>query len=235
MPDPLLKCTLLTTKPEMFPGPLAHGLCGKALQQGLWKLDTVDITTQASPTWHGVDSTPAGGGPGMVMRADVLDKALKKATQHTTKTPPLLYLTPRGLPLQQKHMLDLASSQEMIVICGRFEGIDQRFIDARGVREVSIGDYILSSGDMAAMVMLDAIVRLLPGVVGHPDSLKEESFAQGLLEHHHYTKPQKWENQEIPAVLLSGNHRNIQQWRQQQSEKLTQTRRPDLWKKYKNV
>jgi tRNA (guanine37-N1)-methyltransferase len=213
----------------MFPGPLAHSLAGKARADGIWALETVDIRDFANDRHRTVDDTPFGGGPGMVMRADVLDAALSAAAAPGMK--PLL-LSPRGAPLSQRRVRELVSQRVVVMICGRFEGIDERLIEDRGIEEISLGDFVLSGGEPAAIALIDACVRLLPGVVGDAVSLAEESFEAGLLEYPHYTRPQLWHGREVPAVLLSGHHEKIREWRRAESERLTRERRPDLWARY---
>ncbi|MFM9864304.1 MAG: tRNA (guanosine(37)-N1)-methyltransferase TrmD [Micropepsaceae bacterium] len=218
--------TVLTVQPEMFPGPLGLSLSGKALAEKRWSLETLDIRKFATTRYGSVDDTPAGGGPGMVMRADILAAAIDSVARDGR---PLILLSPRGRPLTQARARELAQGPGVILICGRFEGVDQRVIDARALEEVSIGDYVLSGGELAAMTLIDAVVRLLPGVVGADASLEEESFENGLLEYPHYTRPQTWEGRDIPAVLTGGHHKKIAEWRRQQSLDLTKSRRPDLW------
>ncbi len=218
--------TILTIQPDMFPGPLGFSLCGKALAENRWSLQTVDIRKFATTRYGSVDDTPAGGGPGMVMRADILAAAIDTVARDDR---PLILLSPRGKPLSQARAHELAKGPGAILICGRFEGVDQRVIEARALEEISIGDYVLSGGELAAMTLIDAVVRLLPGVIGADASLDEESFEQGLLEYPHYTRPQTWEGRDIPAVLTSGHHQKVREWRHAQSLELTKTRRPDLW------
>jgi tRNA (guanine37-N1)-methyltransferase len=220
------RASVLTIFPDVFPGPLGASLAGKALAGGAWSLDVVDIRTFATDKHRTVDDTPAGGGPGMVMKADVLGRAIDATTSDQRSR---LLLSPRGTPLNQTRVEALAAGSGVILICGRFEGIDERVIAARGLEEVSIGDYVLSGGEIAAMAMIDACVRLLPGVMGKPASSAEESFTHGLLEYPHYTRPQTWEGRPIPEVLLSGDHGKIAAWRQAEAERLTRDRRPDLW------
>jgi tRNA (guanine37-N1)-methyltransferase len=220
------RASVLTIFPDIFPGPLGASLAGKALAAGAWSLDVVDIRAFATDKHRTVDDTPAGGGPGMVMKADVLGRAIDATA---TDQRPRLLLSPRGTPLKQPRAEALAAGSGVVLICGRFEGIDERVIAARGLEEVSIGDYVLSGGELAAMVLIDACVRLLPGVMGKPASSAEESFAHGLLEYPHYTRPQTWEDRPIPEVLLSGDHGKIAAWRQAEAERLTSERRPDLW------
>ncbi|CAN7660651.1 tRNA (guanosine(37)-N1)-methyltransferase TrmD [Rhizobium sp. LjRoot254] len=217
--------TVLTLYPEMFPGFLGESLSGKALARGDWQLDTVQIRDFATSKHRNVDDTPAGGGAGMVLRADVLGAAIDSVG---TDERPRLLMSPRGRPLDQARVRELAASNGVVIVCGRFEGVDQRVIDSRGLEEVSIGDYILSGGEPAAQILLDAIVRILPGVMGNPESGTHESFENGLLEHPHYTRPQIFEGMEIPGVLTSGNHAAIEKWRHEEAVKLTSERRPDL-------
>ncbi len=221
------RSTVLTLYPEMFPGHLGLSLAGKALEAGTWSLETVQIRDFATGKHRNVDDTPAGGGPGMVMRADVLARAIDAVSPDSDSRPRLL-MSPRGKPLNQARVRELAAGPGAVIVCGRFEGVDQRVIDARHLEEVSVGDYILSGGEPAAQVLLDAVVRLLPGVMGNEASGEEESFENGLLEHPHYTRPAEWEGRTIPEVLTSGNHAKIAKWRREQAEKLTRERRPDL-------
>lgn len=220
------RATVLTLFPDMFPGPLGFSLAGKALAGGLWSLDAVDIRAHATDKHRSVDDTPAGGGPGMVMKADVLARALDAVE---TDERPRLLMSARGAPLTQQRVENLSKGAGAIVVCGRYEGIDERAIEARGLEEISIGDYVLSGGEIAAMALIDACVRLLPGVMGKEASSAEESFAQGLLEYPHYTRPVLWEDRPIPEVLLSGDHGKIAAWRRAEAERLTRQRRPDLW------
>lgn len=221
------RATVLTLYPEMFPGPLGISLAGKALAEGAWSLETVQIRDYATDKHRMVDDTPAGGGAGMVMKPDVLGRAVDQVADERPK----LFMSPRGKPLTQARVRELAAGPGAILLCGRFEGVDERLIEGRNFEEVSIGDYILSGGETAAIVVLDAIVRLLPGVMGNALSGETESFETGLLEHPHYTKPQEWEGRRIPDVLLSGNHGAIDKWRRAEAERLTRERRPDLWDK----
>jgi tRNA (guanine37-N1)-methyltransferase len=218
---------VLTILPDMFPGPLGASLAGQGLAQGRWRLDVVNIRDFAADRHRSVDDTPAGGGPGMVMRADVLGAAIDGARDARPGLP-LLYPSPRGRPLTQARIRELSAGSGAMLLCGRFEGVDQRLIEARGAEEVSIGDYVLSGGELAAMVLIDASVRLLPGIMGAPDSASEESFENGLLEYPHYTRPREWEGRAIPDVLLSGDHGRIAKWRRLEAESLTRERRPDL-------
>ena len=228
------QAAILTLYPEMFPGPLGISLAGRALAEGKWALDAVQIRDFATDKHRSVDDTPAGGGAGMVMRADVLATALD-ATIAKHPGVPVLAMTPRGAPLTQERVRALAEGPGAIILCGRFEGIDQRLFDARQIEEVSIGDYILSGGEMAALTLLDACIRLLPGVMGAASSGDEESFETGLLEYPHYTRPQEWEGRTIPEVLRSGDHARIAAWRKSQAEAITRLRRPDLWERHGGV
>jgi tRNA (guanine37-N1)-methyltransferase len=221
------RATVLTLYPEMFPAALGLSLAGRALEAGTWSLQAMQIRDFATDKHRSVDDTPAGGGAGMVMRADVLARAIDAASPEGDPRPRLL-MSPRGRPLTQERVRELAAGPGAVILCGRFEGVDQRVIDARQLEEVSIGDYILSGGEVAAHVLLDAIVRLLPGVMGNEASGEEESFENGLLEHPHYTRPQEFEGLPIPEVLTSGNHAKIAKWRRAEAEKLTADRRPDL-------
>jgi tRNA (guanine37-N1)-methyltransferase len=217
----------------MFPGPLGHSLAGKALERGTWSLDVHDIRDHGLGRHRTVDDTPSGGGPGMVMRPDVLAAAIDAAlADPARKGRPLAYLSPRGKVFDQAMARRWAEAGGVTLVCGRFEGVDERVLEARQVEEVSLGDFVLSGGEPAAIVMIDAVVRLLPGVVGDEAVLNEESFADGLLEYPQYTKPQNWEEREIPAVLLSGHHAEIASWRKRKAEDITRSRRPDLWARY---
>lgn len=219
--------TILTLYPEMFPGPLGLSLAGKALAEGSWSLDAVQIRDFATDRHRSVDDTPAGGGAGMVMRADVLARAIDRVLE-TRPEAPLVAMTPRGAPLTQARVRELASGPGVSVLCGRFEGIDERLFEARPIVPMSVGDYVLSGGEIAAFVLLDACVRLLPGVMGAPSSGEEESFEGGLLEYPHYTRPYEWEGRKIPEVLRSGDHARIAAWRRSLAEEQTRLRRPDL-------
>ena len=221
------RATVLTLYPEMFPGALGLSLAGKALEAGSWSLQTVQVRDFGIGRHRAVDDTPAGGGAGMVLRADVLASAIDHAAPPNDPRPKLL-MSPRGRPLTQARVRELAAGPGAVVVCGRFEGVDQRVIEARQLDEVSVGDYILSGGEPAALVLLDAVVRLLPGVMGNDLSGGEESFENGMLEHPHYTRPAEWEGRPIPDVLMSGNHGKIAGWRREQAQRLTAQRRPDL-------
>jgi tRNA (guanine37-N1)-methyltransferase len=225
------RATVLTLFPEMFPGPLGVSLAGKALASGLWALEARDIRDSATDRHRSVDDTPAGGGPGMVMRADVLAVAIDAADIATERPEqrPRLLMSPRGRPLTQSRVAELTAGPGPLIVCGRFEGVDQRVIAARGLEEVSVGDYVLSGGEIAAMALIDACVRLLPGVMGKLASGADESFSDGLLEYPQYTRPQEFEGQPIPEILLSGDHAKVAAWRQAEAEALTRAKRPDLW------
>jgi tRNA (guanine37-N1)-methyltransferase len=226
---PPWRATVLTLFPELFPGPLAASLAGDALERGVWALEAVSIREFGRGRHRAVDDTPAGGGPGMILRADVMGAAIDAASLDHPNVP-RIYLSPRGELLTQATVRELAAGTGVLLVAGRFEGIDERVIAARGLREISIGDYVLAGGELAAMVLLDAVVRLLPGVVGRPASLDEESFETGLLEHPQYTRPRQWEGSSIPEVLLSGDHKKIAEWRRLEAERITRSRRPDLWR-----
>ena len=220
--------TVLTLFPEMFPGPLGLSLAGRALESGLWRLEAVDIRDFATDRHRSVDATPSGGGPGMVIRVDVLAAAID-AVPPAGDPRSLIYLSPRGRPLRQARVRELAAEPGVALICGRFEGLDQRVIEARAIEEVSLGDFVLSGGEPAAIALIDAVVRLLPGVMGKDASGTEESFESGLLEYPHYTRPQTFEGREIPPVLTSGDHKKVEAWRRAEAERTTRERRPDLW------
>ena len=221
------RATILTIFPEMFPGPLAASLAGKALQKGVWALEPIDIREHATDRHRSVDDTPAGGGPGMVMRADVLAASLDAYIAADDPRPRLL-MSPRGKRFSQDYARAFAAGPGLVIVCARFEGVDERVIEARGLCEVSIGDFVLAGGEVAALCLLDACVRLIPGVMGKEESVREESFADGLLEYPHYTRPREWEGRMIPDVLLSGDHAKISAWRRAEAERLTRERRPDL-------
>ena len=224
------RATVLTLFPELFPGPLGASLAGRALTAGTWALDSRNIRDHGIGAHRMVDDTPAGGGAGMVMRADVLAAAIDAAGGADDGRPRLL-MSPRGAPLTQARVRTLAEGPGALIVCGRFEGVDERVIEARGLEEISVGDYVLSGGEIAAMALLDACVRLLPGVMGAVGSAAEESFEHGLLEYPHYTRPAEWEGRAIPDVLVSGHHGRIAEWRRAEAERLTRERRPDLWGK----
>jgi tRNA (guanine37-N1)-methyltransferase len=219
------RASVLTLYPDMFPGFLGDSLSGRALARGDWALDAIQIRDFATDKHRSVDDTPAGGGAGMVLRPDVLTRAIDSVASGGR---PRLLMSPRGRPLTQARVRELAAGEGVVIVCGRFEGVDQRAIDSRGLEEVSIGDYILSGGEPAALILLDAVIRVLPGVMGNPDSGTHESFEHGLLEHPHYTRPQVFEGMEIPEILTSGNHQKIDRWRAEQARALTAERRPDL-------
>jgi tRNA (guanine37-N1)-methyltransferase len=224
------RASVLTIFPDMFPGPLGMSLAGKALAAGLWSLDAVDIRDFATDRHRTVDDSPAGGGPGMVMKADVLARAIDSTADGAR---PRLLMSPRGAPLTQARVEALAHGQGVLIVCGRFEGVDERVIETRALEEISVGDYVLSGGEIAAMALIDACVRLLPGVMGKAASAAEESFAGNLLEHPQFTRPQLFEGRPIPEVLASGDHGKVAAWRRAEAEKLTRARRPDLWAAYR--
>lgn len=226
------RATVLTLYPEMFPGHLRYSLSGKALERGDWSLEAVQIRDFAYDRHRTVDDTPAGGGAGMVLKPDILAAAIDAAAPEGDRRPKLL-MSPRGRPLTQRRVRELAEGEGCLIVCGRFEGVDQRVIEARGLEEVSIGDYVLSGGEPAALTLLDAVVRILPGVMGNALSGVHESFEGDLLEHPHYTRPQVFEGRDIPVVLTSGNHAAIEKWRHERAEELTRERRPDLWAAYR--
>ncbi|MFN3992668.1 MAG: tRNA (guanosine(37)-N1)-methyltransferase TrmD [Tabrizicola flagellatus] len=229
-----LTAKVITLFPEAFPGTLGLSLTGKALDFGLWQLEAIDLRQFGEGKHRNVDDTPAGGGAGMVLRPDVVDAALRHARVGTPVDRarwPVIYLSPRGTPFTQETARRLAKGAGLTLLCGRFEGVDQRVLDHHQVEEISLGDFVLTGGEIAAQAILDATVRLIPGVLGNAASTEEESFSDGLLEHPQYTRPAVWEGQEIPAVLQSGNHAEIARWRRQKAEELTQARRPDLWDK----
>jgi tRNA (guanine37-N1)-methyltransferase len=223
------RATVLTVFPEMFPGPLGMSLAGRGLERGLWAMDVLDIRDFARDKHRSVDDEPFGGGPGMVMRADVVDAALASVEDRPGL---VVYLTPRGRALDQALVRRLAEGPGVSLLCGRYEGIDQRVLDARDVEEVSVGDYVLSGGEPAAIALIDAVVRLLPGIMGNEESPAEESFETGLLEHPHYTRPADWQGRLVPEVLTSGHHEMVRRWRLGEAERITEQRRPDLWARY---
>jgi len=225
---PVWSAIVLTLFPEMFPGPLGHSLAGRGLADGIWTMEAVDIRGYATDKHRTVDDSPFGGGAGMVMRPDVLDAAI------TAKRGPgpLIYFTPRGRLLTQTRVRELAAEPGVTLLCGRFEGVDQRVLDAHEAEEISLGDFVLSGGETAALMLMDAVVRLLPGVTGNQESLEDESFERGLLEYPHYTRPKEWQGRSVPDVLVSGHHENVRLWRQRQAEDVTRRRRPDLWDAY---
>lgn len=227
------RASVLTLYPDMFPGTLGHSLAGRALENGVWDLDVTQIRDFAEGKHKNVDDTPSGGGAGMVLRADVVGRAIDSVSLPDDPRPRLM-MSPRGKPLTQERVREIKDGPGVVIVCGRFEGLDQRVIDARDLEEVSIGDYILSGGEVAAQVLLDAVVRLLPGVMGNDISGETESFETGLLEHPHYTRPAIWAGLSIPDILSSGNHGKVEEWRRKQAEELTKERRPDLWEAYRN-
>jgi len=229
-PTPWRAC-VLTLFPEMFPGPLGVSLAGQGLADGLWSLETVDIRDFASDKHRSVDDAPFGGGPGVVMRPDVVDAAIGSVREKTENLP-FVYLSPRGRPLDQGRVRELVEGPGVVALCGRFEGLDQRVLDAHDLEEISLGDFVLSGGEPAALALIDACVRLLPGIVGSEESLADESFERGLLEYPHYTRPQVWRDRPVPEVLVSGHHEKINAWRQAEAERITKERRPDLWRRY---
>jgi tRNA (guanine37-N1)-methyltransferase len=226
--NPVWRAVVLTLYPRMFPGPLAHSLAGRALDAGIWALETVDIRDFARDKHATVDAAPFGGGPGMVMRPDVVDAALS-ACGKSEPGGPLIYLTPRGAPLGQARVRELAAEATVTLLCGHFEGVDERVLEAHQPEEISLGDFILSGGEPAALALIDACVRLLPGVIGAEQSLDEESFDGDLLEYPHYTRPREWQGRMVPEPLLSGHHERIKAWRRDAAERITRERRPDLW------
>ncbi len=229
---PLFTAQVLTLFPEMFPGVLGASLAGRGLAAEKWALKTLDIRDFSSDKHRSVDDTPAGGGPGMVMRADILGKAFAAAAEDADPKWPVVYMSPRGRTFDQAEAKRWQQAGGVTILCGRFEGVDERVLEACGVEEISVGDMVLSGGEPAAMVMLDAVVRMLPGIMGAEATLNEESFESGLLEYPHYTRPQTWEGMEIPAVLTSGHHGKVAKWRQERAEEITRIRRPDMWSSY---
>lgn len=227
----MIDIKIFTLFPDLFPGPVAESLTGRALKEERWRLETVNLREYALDKHRSVDDTPFGGGAGMVMRPDVLDRAFQSHYQEE-RPGAFLYMSPRGTPLTQARVKELAKLPSIGILCGRFEGVDQRVLDLWGLEEVSIGDFVLTGGEIPAMVLMDAVIRLLPGVIGSPESLEEESFSQGLLEYPQYTRPRLWKELSVPEVLLEGHHEKIKTWRHEMAEKITRERRPDLWHKY---
>ena len=226
------KAKIITLFPTAFPGVLGESLTGKALQEGLWQLETLDLRQFGIGKHRNVDDTPAGGGAGMVLRADVVGPAIEQAMADVQGSWPVLYMSPRGRPMDQAMMQGLARADGVTVLCGRFEGVDERVLEHYGVQEVSLGDFVMTGGEIAAQALIDATVRLIPGVLGNQASTEEESFSSGLLEHPQYTRPAAWKEREIPDVLMSGHHGKVDEWRRSMSEKITRERRPDLWQKH---
>ncbi|MEX0320001.1 MAG: tRNA (guanosine(37)-N1)-methyltransferase TrmD [Ruegeria sp.] len=229
------KAKIITLFPTAFPGVLGESLTGKALQEGLWQLETVDLREFGIGKHRNVDDTPAGGGAGMVLRADVLGAAIEQAMVGVQGNWPLIYLSPRGRPMDQTLMQNLARCDGVTLLCGRFEGVDERVLDHYGVQEVSLGDFVMTGGEIAAQALIDATVRLIPGVLGNQASAEEESFSSGLLEHPQYTRPAEWQGRPIPEVLMSGHHGRIADWRHRMSEEITKARRPDLWARHQQA
>ena len=232
-----LNIKVFTLYPEMFPGPLSSSLLGRALDTQIWSLETINIRDFALDSHKTVDDRPCGGGPGMVLKADIVNRALEfhyhsTSTLSTLSQTSLIYLSPRGIPLTQDRVKKLAQSPSLGLLCGRFEGVDQRVLDTWHFEEISIGDFILTGGELPAMMLIDACIRMIPGVVGSSQSLKEESFTNNLLEYPHYTRPRLWQGSHVPEVLLQGDHQKIELWRRKQAEEITQKRRPDLWQRY---
>ncbi|MGR3617301.1 MAG: tRNA (guanosine(37)-N1)-methyltransferase TrmD [Paracoccaceae bacterium] len=228
------KAKIITLFPTAFPGVLGESLTGKALQEGLWQLETIDLRQFGIGKHRNVDDTPAGGGAGMVLRADVVGPAIEQAMRGTGNKWPVIYLSPRGRPMTQGLMQDLAQADGVTLLCGRFEGVDERVLEHHNVQEVSLGDFVLTGGEIAAQALIDATVRLIPGVLGNHASTEEESFSSGLLEHPQYTRPPEWQGLSIPDVLMSGHHGNVAKWRREMSDKLTKERRPDLWQAHQD-
>ncbi len=229
------KAKIITLFPDAFPGVLGESLTGKALQEGLWQLETVDLRQFGIGKHRNVDDTPAGGGAGMVLRADVLGDAIETTMADVEGNWPLIYLSPRGRPMDQKMMQTLARCDGVTLLCGRFEGVDERVLEHYGVQEVSLGDFVMTGGEIAAQAMIDATVRLIPGVLGNEASTEEESFSSGLLEHPQYTRPTEWKGHKIPDVLMSGHHGKVAEWRHRKSEEITRKRRPEVWERYKTT
>ncbi|MCE8509803.1 tRNA (guanosine(37)-N1)-methyltransferase TrmD [Ruegeria pomeroyi] len=226
------KARVITLFPQAFPGVLGESLTGRALQEGLWQLETIELRQFGIGKHRNVDDTPAGGGAGMVLRADVLAPAIERAMQGASGNWPLIYLSPRGRPMDQALMQSLARCDGVTLICGRFEGVDERVLEHYGIQEVSLGDFVMTGGEIAAQALIDATVRLLPGVLGNQASTEEESFSSGLLEHPQYTRPAEWMGRPIPEVLMSGHHGKVAEWRREKSEEITRARRPDLWQRH---
>lgn len=229
--DTIWKAKVLTLFPGMFPGPLGLSLAGQGLEAGAWELETLDIREFAGDKHGSVDDAPFGGGPGMIMRPDVASKAIDDAKASEEALAPI-YLTPRGRPLTQARVRQLAGGPGVMLLCGRYEGLDERVLDVHALEEISLGDFVLAGGEPAAIALIDACVRLLPGVVGKPQSLAEESFEEGLLEYPQYTRPQEWKGRTVPEVLVSGHHEKIRAWRREKAEAITRERRPDMWARY---
>lgn len=227
-----MKTIVLTLFPDMFPGPLGASLPGKALKEGLWSLETLDIRSFASDKHASVDDAPYGGGSGMVMRPDVLDAAIEGAEAKFGRASRKIYLSPRGRVMDQSLVKELAAEPSLLLVCGRYEGVDQRVIDAQGLEEISLGDFVLAGGEIAAMALIEACVRLLPHVLGNEAATEEESFEAGLLEYPHYTRPSEWRGARVPEALISGHHEKVKAWRRAEAEKITKTRRPDMYEKY---
>lgn len=232
--NPVWQAQVLTLFPEMFPGPLGTALAGRALEDGLWKLDVLNIRDYGEGRHRTVDDTPYGGGAGMVLRPDIVAAALRGAQEKFGPAARRIYLSPRGRVLDQPLVEELTAAGSILLLCGRYEGVDQRVLDAEGLEEVSLGDFVLAGGEVAAMTVIEACTRLIPGVMGNMATTDEESFAAGLLEYPHYTRPAVWEGHAVPEVLISGHHEKVKSWRQEQAEALTRQRRPDLWKKWEN-
>lgn len=230
---PLWHAQVLTLFPDMFPGPLGMALAGKALEDGLWKLDILNIRDAAPDKHKTVDDTPYGGGAGMVLRPDIIAESLRLAESRFGRAARRIYLSPRGRPLTQALVEELGTAPSLLLLCGRYEGVDQRVLEAEELEEISLGDFVLAGGEVAAMTLIEACTRLIPGVMGNETTIEEESFTGGLLEYPHYTRPAQWEGHDVPEVLLSGHHGKINAWRQAKSEELTKQRRPDLWEKWK--
>lgn len=226
---------ILTLFPEMFPGPLGHSLAGRALEDGLWKLDVLNIRDFATDKHRTVDDTPYGGGAGMVMKPDVLAAALRGAAEKLGRASRRIYLSPRGRVLNQEIVQELVAAPSVLLLCGRYEGVDQRVLDAEGLEEISLGDFVLAGGEVAALTLIEACTRLIPGVMGNVQTTDEESFTGGLLEYPHYTRPPVWEGRDVPEVLISGHHEKVKTWRQHKAEEITRERRPDLWEKWEKT